>query len=161
MEKHIEEQEKAKKTIMVADHMLSVTFPLVKDPKMLVAILENIFIALSSSVASVLYLHRKYKMIPPFHDTFESKYNSFVTYIKPTYKIDLEYVRLIQDIKDILIERKSSPMEFSRKDSFVICSDKYHMRRISTGQIKNFLNMTKKFIVEIDRIVNKDEKITG
>ncbi|MCP3682530.1 MAG: hypothetical protein GY861_07545, partial [bacterium] len=44
MEKFQEAREKARKNINVADHMFCMTYPLVKDNRLLLAILENIFL---------------------------------------------------------------------------------------------------------------------
>ena len=61
MERYEIALENAKKNIRVADHMLSVTYKLVNDPKMLLAVMERINNALSYSVASILHYERLYK----------------------------------------------------------------------------------------------------
>jgi hypothetical protein len=120
MEKFQEARERAKKNIAVADHMLSVTFPLVKDTKLLLAIIENIFLAYTNSIAAILHHERLFKNIPPFQETFESKFNMFREMCSSKYKIDKSYLTEIQDIKDIITEHKKSPVEFKRGDKFVI-----------------------------------------
>jgi len=159
MEKFQEARDSAKKKIQIADHMLSVTYPLVKDTKLLLAIMENIFLAYSNAMSAILYRERLFKMIPPFQETFESKLSMFRENCLPKYKIDKEHLRLIQDIRSTIIEHRKSPVEFTRKDRFVICSDSYNMKSIGVEEMKAYINKAKVFIEVMDKIVGKDEGI--
>jgi hypothetical protein len=156
MELYEDAREKAKKNIQIADHMLSVTYPLIKDTKLLLAIIENIFLAMTNSMASVLYRERMYKRIPPFQNSFESKFNVFRERFVHKYNIDKSLVADMQEIKNIIVEHKKSPIEFQRKDRFVICSSTYKLRTLSLNDIKNYLERAKIFIQEMDNILNKN-----
>ena len=145
MERYNEEREGALKKIRVADHMLTMTYPIVQDPKILMAVLENIFQSMESSISSILYYERKYKRIPPFQDTFESKFNMFRMRCVERYSIPKEYLTLISEIKEIILKHKESPIEFRRKDKFVICSENYDIKTISIKDIKDFLIKSKLF----------------
>lgn len=159
MEKFQEARARAKRNIQIADHMLTQTYPFVKDPKLLLAVMENIFLALTNAMASVLYYERLFKRIPPFQDTFESKFNMFKLKTSVRYNIDNSYLMLMQEVRDMVLEHKKSPVEFSRHDSFVICSENYHMKTISTKNIQEYITKTKLFIEEVDKIVSKDENL--
>lgn len=159
MEKFQELRETAKKKISIADHMLTQTYPLIKDPKLLLAIIENIFLALTNAIGSVLYYERLFKKIPPFQDNFPSKFNMFRTRCVQRHNINKDYIDLVSDVKSIIIKHKKSPVEFTRKDSFVICSENYKMKIISLEEIKNYLDKTKLFIQEVSSIVSKNENI--
>ena len=54
MEKYEELRDMARKKIQIADHMLTMTYPMIKDPKLLLAVMENIFLALTNSIAASL-----------------------------------------------------------------------------------------------------------
>ena len=157
MEKFQECRDKAKKNIKIADHMLSVTFPLIKDTKLLLAIIENIFLSYTNSIAAILYYERLFKRIPPFHDTFESKLNVFRERCVIRHNIDKSYVMEVQDIRDIIVEHRKSPVEFKRGDKFVICSDNYRIKSISVREIRKYIDKAKVFIEVMDNIVSKDE----
>ena len=137
--------------------MLSVTFPLVKDTKLLLAIIENIFLAYTNSIAAILYYERLFKRIPPFQDTFESKMNMFKERCITKHNMDKEHIIEIQDIRDIIIEHRKSPVEFKRGDKFVICSDNYRIKTISVRDIRKYIDKAKVFIEAMDTIVRKDE----
>jgi hypothetical protein len=155
MEKFQEARDKAKKNIQIADHMLSVTFPLVKDTKLLLAVIENIFLAYTNSIAAILHYERLLKNIPPFQETFESKFSMFRERCVHKYNFDKSHLTEIQDIKNIIVEHKKSPIEFKRGDKFVICSDSYNIKTVSIEDIKRYINRAKVFIEAIDNIVGK------
>ena len=161
MEKFQECREKARKKLKVADHMITMTYPLVRDTRLLMAVMENLFLALTNSMASVLYYERLFKRIPPFHDNFDSKYNMFRAKVVPRYKINMEHITMLNEIKDIIIQHKKSPVEFSRKDMFVIASDSYKLKTISVDQIRKYIARSKQFLEEMEEIVSKDEEIFG
>ena len=157
MEKFQEMREIARKKLQVADHMLTMTYPFVQDPKLLIAVMENLFLALANSMTSLLYYDRLFKRIPPFQDTFPSKFNMFKT--KYANKFDKEYMDLIQEIKEIILEHRKSPVEFSKKDKFVICSDNYKMKTVTLNQLKDYIKKTKLFINKTNQLMSKNESI--
>ncbi|MBC8500273.1 MAG: hypothetical protein ISS25_04710 [Nanoarchaeota archaeon] len=152
-------RDKAKKSIKVADHMLIMTFPLVKDPKLLLAVLENIFSALINAMSSLLYHERLFKRIPPFQENYDAKFTMFRDKLVQRHDINKESLKLMQEIREILLEHKNSPVEFSRGDRFVICSPTYRMKTISVNDIKKYIAKTKLFVADMERLVSKDAGI--
>ena len=159
MEKFQEDREKALKNIKIADHIISVTYPLVQDPKLLLVVMDNIFFAFNNTMTSILNYERTFKRIPEFGESFEIKVNMFKTKVMPKYNINQEYLKTILELKEIIKEHKESPVEFSRKDKFVICSDSYKMRTLSIGEIKRYISKAKLFIEEANHITSKNEGI--
>jgi len=159
MEKYEELREHARKRLQVADHMLTMTYPMVKDPKLLLAVMENIFLALTNSIGALLHYERMYKRVPPFQDTFVSKFSVFKQKCAQSYRIDTDYISMIQEIKEIILQHKKSPVEFTRNDSFIICSDNYQMKTISLEKIKNYILKSRLFIQQIDSILTKNQEV--
>ncbi|MBU0665747.1 MAG: hypothetical protein ABIC91_04990 [Nanoarchaeota archaeon] len=159
MEEFQEAREKAKKNIMIADHMLIMTYPLIKDPKLLLAVIENISSALNNAMTSVLLYERLFKRVPVFQDTFDSKFNVFRQRIVDRYQINKEYLKLIQEVREIISQHKKSPVEFARKDKFVICSENYRIKTLGVPEMKTYIAKTKMFIEDIVRIVSKNDGI--
>ena len=149
----------ALRKIHIADHMLTMTYPMIKDPKLLLAVMENIFLALTNSIGALLYYERTYKRVPPFQDTFVSKFNVFKEKCAVRYGFEKGYILMMQEIKDIIMQHKKSPVEFTRKDSFVICSDDYQMRTISLDKMKNYILKSKLFVQNINGIINKNKEV--
>ena len=159
MEKFQELRELSKKKLKIADHMLTMTYPFVQDPKLLIAVIENLFLALTNAMGSLLYYERLFKKIPPFQDSFASKFNMFKAKCVTKYNIDTDYIMMIQELKEIIIEHRKSPVEFSKKDRFIICSEDYKMKIISLDQLKDYIKKTKLFIQQTNNIVSKNESI--
>ena len=159
MEKFQELRDSAGKKLQIADYMLTMTYPLVRDPKLLLSVAENLFLAYSYSISSLLHYERLFKRIPPFQEDFGSKIEMFADRCVGKYGIDSENIRIIRDIKEIIIAHKKSPVEFSRKDSFVICDGDYRIRTISPNIIKDYIEKAKLFIRKMSSIVSEDEAI--
>lgn len=156
MEKFQELREVAKKKLQLADHILTMTYPIVNDSKLLLAVVENLFLALTNAIGSVLYYERLFKRIPPFQDNFSSKFNLFREYAEKK-KLNGGYLRMIQNLKDIILKHKKSPVEFARKEQFVICNGNYRTRIISVNELKDYIAKAKSFLRCTEEIIGKDE----
>ena len=159
MEKFQELRDAASKKLQLADHILSMTYPIVKDPKLLLSVIENLFLAFTYGMGSVLHYERVFKRIPPFPDNFTSKFELFKDKCSRRYNIDSEHLKIIQDIKEIIVAHRKSPMEFSRNESLVICNGNYRMKTISSNMMKTYVEKAKLFIKNVSTIVSKDEAI--
>jgi hypothetical protein len=152
-------RDKALQKIKIADHMLFMTYPLVKDPKLLLSIIENIYASLDYSIASLLHYERLFKRIPPFNDAFPSRFEVFKTKMIPKHGLSPKSLQLVIDVKTILSEHKKSPVEFSRKDKYVICTPSYTVKQIDIKLVKKYIFETKLFVENINKIVSKNEGI--
>ena len=152
-------RDKARKHVRIADHMLTQTYPLINDPKLLITVANNIFIACSSAMSAILYYERLFKRIPNFVDNFENKFSIFTARCMRRYNMSDRYIKLIKDVKELLEERKNAPVEFARKDKFIICSDNYRTRTISVDGLKKYVEEAKIFISDMERMVSKNEHI--
>ncbi|MFW6450130.1 MAG: hypothetical protein ACOCZ6_03680 [Nanoarchaeota archaeon] len=154
MEQYESSSMQARQDLKVADHMMNVTYKFVDDPKVLLTIIQRLMDAVNNTMATILYYERLYKRIPPFNNTFENMYYLFKARCTRRYQINVEYIKLIEELREILNQHKKSPVEFKRKDKFVICSEDYKMRVISAEKIKNYINKAKLFHTEAERMVN-------
>jgi hypothetical protein len=160
MEKFQELRGEARHKLKNADYLITMTYPMVKDSKLLIAAVENLAQALELSITSVLTYERAYKLIPPFQNELPSKLNIFSQNVCPKHNIDKSYLKLIQDISDIVKAHKESPVEFIRKDKLVIASERYELRQLTPGSVKDYLEKSKRFIQDMEIIVSKDEHIS-
>jgi len=138
-----------------AFHLLNVTYPLINDPKLLPGILTNIFLSFEAGMDAILQFERQRKLVPSYSDNFQSKFNMFRYKPVQRYKIPLEYVALIQNIKEMLDLHKKSPMEFQRGNKFVMCDRNYRIQSVSIRDIKEYCSMTKQFIDIMHAIINR------
>ena len=127
-------------SLKAASHMLHVTFPLIKDPKMFIGIIENLNKSLKKGMDSLLYYERMYKKINPYPDNFNSKLEVFRKIVGIRYDFDKTLPKFILDIDQIVKRRKAAPIEFSRKGGFVICDDNYRTKVLELDELKVYVS---------------------
>ena len=148
-----EAMQKARRNIHIADHMLTQTYPLVKDPKLLLAVMDNVELALGNGMDALLQFEREAKNIPPYHDSFDAKFNVLKLRLAAKHKLDADQLTMIYDVRNMIAKHKDSPVEFTRQDKFVICSEEYDLTSISTDQMKQFINKAKTFLNKVEGII--------
>jgi hypothetical protein len=152
-------RDKAYEKIKVADHMLYMTYPLVKDPKLLLSVLENVFASLDFGVGAILHHEKLFKRVPPFQESFQSRMELFKRRVVPAYNLSPNYVKLINDVRLVLSEHKKSPVSFVKNDKYIILSPTYSIKTIDINLAKRYVFETKLFVKQIDSIVKKNERI--
>lgn len=155
MELYKELAKKAISSFRTADHLTYVTFPLVNDTKLILTILENINLALINAMNAALEYERYYKRLMPLPENFESRYLIFEDKLINKYNILQKEAQLIRQINYIIESHKESPIEFSRKDKFVICNHSYKMKTITMPEIKEFLTQTRSLITKVTRVLSR------
>ena len=158
MELFHEYQEKSKNSIILADHMLSVTYNLVRDHKLLFGVLENTFLSVSYAMSSVLHYEKLFKRIPHFEDSFDERFNAFKE-VAARYNISIEFIMLIVDLKNLIAIHKESSVEFHKGDKIIMCSENYKMNMISIEDIKKYVFKAKLFIQETTNIISQNDKL--
>ena len=152
MESVLKLVDRANKAFKTADHLTYVTYPLLKDPKLVITVTENLYNAFVYGMDAFLAYERLYKRIHNIPEDFNSRFDIFKTKIAPKYNIEREHIVLIDDLKKIIDYRSRSPVEFIRKDKIFICSDNYKMRTINYDKVKEYLNKSKPFFTRLNRV---------
>lgn len=145
------------KKVDVADYLLTQTYPLLKEPKLLLSVVNNLSKGCELIMDSVLCFERLYKRIPPYTNNFEQKTHVFKEKIVKRYSLNTEIINTIQDLSEIITKHNKSPIEFSRNDKFVICSPDYEMKTISVDKIKRYINSIKLLINNSNKILKKND----
>ena len=158
MDKITEYNDKAVKNLHIADHILTQTYPSLNDPKLLLAVLENLFLAMSNALTALLHHEEYHGKVPKFSDEFDSKLNLFKLKVVKQHQITPDVVAFIHDLKSKVSAHKKSPVEFARKDRFVMCSDTYQTQIISAPQLKKDLQKTKLFLHLVQSIIVGEAK---
>ncbi len=124
----------------VAENILTKTYALVNDPKIILAVAEDIYSALVFSVEAVLRHHDIF-----FNDDFGSKFAAFKKLAaEKGFKDD--DISMLADFNRIIREHEASPVEFSRKDCFVICDGDYRCDVISLVDMQKYLFRARLFV---------------
>ena len=143
----------AKKAFAKADHLVYITYPMVKEAKLLFAAVNSLNTALQKSLEFLLNHEYAYKQQSPIPKDLNSRLLIYKNYCKK-YGFDPKVEDLIREIARIIKARKNSPIEFTRKHKFVICSDDYRMRVIEEKTIKKYLIISRSFISQVEAHIN-------
>ena len=145
--------EHAKKAIKIADHMLTITHNVVNDPKLLLIVTEKLALSQQHGIKAVLHYELYHKRIPVFKDNFGEMFALFKVRCTRRLNLDLQYVDIIHSVQELLEHHRKSPVEFARKDNYVICSNEYKTDVISKDLLKKYVEKTKTFIEEIEKML--------
>jgi len=130
--------------LKAADHMLTMTYPLVEDPKILLAVLENIQASMDNAIHDKLLKARQEKKIPRYSETAQGRYAAFMEHLAKKYSKNT--IRHIKEVYEILQEHKKSPVEFRRKEMFIICDDKYRTKALSEATLREYIETAKELL---------------
>ncbi|MBI2136731.1 hypothetical protein HYU06_06695 [Candidatus Woesearchaeota archaeon] len=158
MEDYLVKRDIALKNLKTADHLLNVTYPIVKDPKLFLSVLDHLFLALLGSVTAILHYELHYRRVAYFKDNFQEKYDLFVRHCIKPYNINKDYLDFILSIKSLVIAHQKSSMEFVRKENIVICDDKYSCKTIDVNLLRSYIDKSRMFVYLINNILHTDQK---
>lgn len=152
-------RERARRKVGVADHILTQTYPLVKDSKLLLAVLQNVYEAVDAGILAILMHEHEKRRVPTMGETFEGRLALFQRHIMPKQPMPKEFLRFVGEVRETIHDHKQSPMEFTRKNQFVICSDSYRLRTLSESRLKQYVQQTRIFVRTVDEWVTRDDAV--
>ncbi len=145
--------EQANSSFRTADHLAYVSYPLLRDNRLLLAITQNLYIAGLKTVDAVLYYEKMHKRITIMPIDFESRMLLFEKQLAPKINIQPGAAKIIRDLKFIMQQHRETSMEFSRKEKFIICSDDYtNMKTIDIEMLKSYIVVLRDFLHKINRL---------
>ncbi|MFH1311022.1 MAG: hypothetical protein ABIH65_01300 [Nanoarchaeota archaeon] len=145
MEKFLENIMEAEKSLQVADHMTYITFPLIKDKRLLLKILQEIKNAVAHCISSILQHDYIYKKIELYKDP-KSNFKVFTEKCAPAYNITKEEIGLVIELFDFIEKHKQSPFEFVKDDKVVILSNGLKPKTLTLDKTKEFLILGKNLV---------------
>lgn len=142
----------ANKAFKIADHLVYVTFPVVRDNKLMATALEQLFVALQNGMSALLYHDAAYKRISAFPTAFERQLQIFKQSTCQRYHIGEDVCLLIRDIAGLIKNRRESPIEFSRRERYIIASETYKLTTLTVDKLKRYIIGTKEFLDKVNQI---------
>lgn len=145
MEKFLETLQKAEKTIQDADHIVYVTFPLIKDKRLLLKVLQETKNAMILCINSILQYEYLYKRIRIYSEASDN-FRTFTEKCAPRYKITPEEIKLLLELFDLAESHKTSPFEFVKNGKIVILSNGLKPKTLTLESMKEFLILAKSIL---------------
>jgi len=143
------------KSIHIADRILTMTYPLVKDEKLLVAVLDNTYLAASGAINAILENQRELKKIPPYHADLDSKMNVLRLKLCNELKINPKDIVFIEELKELVKAQKTSKIEFNRPDKRVFF-DGNEVHSLSKIILEKHIEKTKNLISISERVLSEN-----
>ncbi len=159
-ERYEELRENALKQMKLADHIFTMTYPLVQDPKLLKVVVKNIYESMESTISMLLNYERYYKRIPPFTENYDAMVE-LCRNVFEKHNVSQGYIGFLNEIKEMMDLQKKSDVEFVRKEKVVFASKDYDLNTISVKEIKDYMSKGKLFMQEIMRVVEENERHNG
>ena len=152
-----EARKKAQQHFDAAQHFLFNTYPVLKDPKLLLGIVTNIASSVEAAMDAILIKGKMEEKVPSYGKNFLHRYSTFCTHAVQNYNIDKTYTSLILDLNKVAELHKKSPVEFPRGNRFIICSNSYDLTSLTGKDMKKYLAMAQEFLRQTDTILNRKE----
>ena len=138
MEKFLENIQEAEKDLRTLDHMIYVTFPLIKDKRLLLKVVQDIKDVITNCITSILQYEYLYKRISLYRDSRENL-KTFTEKCAQRYNIGKEEIRLILELFRLVENHKKSPFEFVKDEKIVILSENSKPTTMTLEKAKEFL----------------------
>lgn len=148
---------KAEHSLRTADHMVYITYPLIKENLLLKKILEELYKGANSTVQAILNYESLYKRIA----LQDSKTNllSFKEKCAPRFNITIPELQLLFELFAIAEKYHSSSMDFIRKDKLVIMSDSLRTESVNLEQLKKYLGTLKIILLKAKKKIKEERPI--
>jgi len=145
MEKFLENIYVAEKSLRTVDHMVYVTFPLIKDKRLLLKIIQELKNIITNCITSILQHEYLYKRISLYKDSQEN-FGTFSERCAPRYGITRDEIKTIRELFDFIERHKESPFEFIKDEKLVILSNGMAPKTLSLEKTKEFLFLAKEIL---------------
>ena len=139
----------AKRRLLVADHFLTQTYPLLQDPKLLVSVLEGLLCSIEEMVDAVLVYERNAGLIPAYGENFPAKLSVLKGDLAKKYGLTHVDVAMLSDMQELLLEHKKSDVEFPRKGAYIMASKDFSLSTVTLEKLKTYLTRSKTLYTKI------------
>ena len=132
---------KAERSLKTADHMVYITYPLIKENLLLKKILEELHNSATSVIQAILDYESTYKRIAL--EDAKTNWLNFREKCAPRFNISAPELQTLFELLSLTEKYHQSSMDFIRKDKLVIMSDSLRTDSIGLEQLKKYLNLVK------------------
>ena len=148
MQSHTESLLASEKYLANADHLLYVTYNVIKEKKLLLNVLENLYKALLYGINAVLQFEHNLRKVRLYK---ESQRNlQIFKIVAKNYNITPDELKLIDEIMLIIKKHKESGIVFTRGEKVVIMvEDKIIF--FDLPKVKEYVQATKTIIAKIKK----------
>src|SRR3989344_4209510 len=125
------------KSYKSANYIIGVTYPMLQDTRLFLAItthLHNSAVKAMDALLYHLYYHKELSVVPM---EFITRYEIFKKIYK-NYSIPESSFKVIRELKTVLNNHKTSSMEFKRNSKLIISNDTYQFIALDIELLKEY-----------------------
>ena len=146
--------QQAQQHYQTAEHLLLITHPQLKDPKLYLAIINQLLSALDSAFEALIISSTTTIIKVPNFKVSIQKFNYLLENKLLQNKISSSTLKQIHSLLNIPAQQQQSPIEFRRQEAYIICSPDYQqLQQLSPQLIQEYLHQTKLFLQQIKEII--------
>jgi hypothetical protein len=155
MEKYEENLNNALKEIRIADHILYITYHIIKDKRLLLKSLDQEYEALINIINATLQYEYLWKRVQLYNDP-KLNFETFVNKCSKRYNITPKEIEEINQFIVTVEMHKKSSIEFMRRESIVIMSNGLKTALLNQEKLKKYLQLIKNIIKKVSFAWNQN-----
>jgi len=146
--------EQAGKKIKSINHLIYITYPILKDERLFAKIIERLSEVLQKSIEIAL-IYEHYLSGTEISRNFEIDYPTF-RQKKDTFNITEEEIKSADEILLLNKKHKLSPMEFVRKNTLIILENSLTFEKISQQKLKDYLFKVESILKKVEKRLDQE-----
>lgn len=147
--------QEASKEFKTADHLIYINQTMMGGNKILLFIAKKLYASCLNCIDALLIYEKCNRRISFVPTDFESKVSIFESDVLNNFRLDHDVIETVRELHEIVNEHEESPIEFSRGDRFVICSDGYEtIKTLDISSLKNHMNVIRSFLYSVNEVAN-------
>ena len=139
----IDTRMRAFRNLQTAHYILTFSYPNLREEKLLISALNHLYFAFQEGLNSLSISKG---------EEFSPNIPTMKKFIKE-HSISPLSLEVFQQIHELISLHEKSPVEFARKENFVICSENYELSLLSPEKLHEFLLITEQFLNSVDRVL--------
>lgn len=145
----------AKERLAAAQHILTVTYPALRSPRLFVSAIEHLFLSMDYAMNALLADSALGSAAGEFPRSFSGRYSAFRFRLADRLGFDRKGVEALLALRNILSGRRKSPVEFERADAFIICTSDYETTVLSKERVAEYAETAGGFVASAENILNQ------
>jgi len=137
---------KSKNSLAETEQLLSLTYKFTKDQKIFLGVIIKLYESLDMAINGYLFSINQ-KNIAKMN--FEEKINMLKFKNNAKLSLSEEDFAYLNEVHFLYEKHKNSPIEFSRKEKFIISDDDYILHTLTLENLMVFFQNAKKIVAKI------------
>lgn len=146
--------EEAKETFKSADHLACMTYPMIREPKLIYSIAEKLYLANSRIMDAILYHEYAQRTISVVPVEFETRFNLFRDELVKKRGISNEVIQMILDLHELVQANRNCPVAFAKDESYNFYCNNTTKKTITIELAKRYLSLTRQLIKQTEGLNN-------